>query len=71
MDIREALPLLAQTKWYSRVQHGYARGWEPVLYVNNIRSYYNIMRWITGNEDSQETDEELTKTPALLELASL
>jgi membrane-bound lytic murein transglycosylase F len=71
IDLSKALPLLAQRKWYSRMQHGYARGWEPVLYVNNIRSYYNILRWITGSEfDDKPEIEELTKTPALMELAS-
>jgi len=51
VDISKALPLLAQQKWYSRLPFGYARGWEPVLYVNNIRSYYNIMKWLTANEE--------------------
>jgi len=57
LDIRKALPLLAQRKWYSRVPYGYARGWEPVLYVNNIRSYYNILKWLTANEEPLENDE--------------
>jgi len=71
IDLSKALPLLAHRKWYSRLQHGYARGWEPVLYVNNIRSYYNILRWITGSEfDDKPEIEELTKTPVLMELAS-
>ena len=52
IDLREALPLLAQRKWYSRVPTGYARGWEPVLYVNNIRAYYNILVWLTEKESS-------------------
>ena len=51
VDISEALPLLSQRKWYSRVPYGYARGWEPVLYVNNIRAYYNILKWLTENEN--------------------
>jgi membrane-bound lytic murein transglycosylase F len=51
VDISNALPLLAQRKWYSRVPFGYARGWEPVLYVNNIRAYYNILQWLTENEE--------------------
>ncbi len=51
VDIREALPLLSQRKWYSRVPFGYARGWEPVLYVDNVRAYYNILKWLTANED--------------------
>ena len=69
VDLSKALPLLAKEKWYSRVQYGYARGWEPVLYVNNVRNYYNILRWITGNEAEQEVDKP--SAPALLELATL
>lgn len=53
IDLSKALPLLAQRKWYSRVPFGYARGWEPVLYVNNIRAYYNILQWLTANEEAE------------------
>jgi len=53
VDVSEALPLLSQRKWYTKVPYGYARGWEPVLYVNNIRSYYNILKWLTANEVSE------------------
>ncbi len=53
VDISKALPLLAQREWYSRVPFGYARGWEPVLYVNNIRAYYNILQWLTANEEAE------------------
>lgn len=52
MDLRAALPLLAQRKWYSKLPYGYARGWEPVLYVNNIRAYYNILKWLTEQEET-------------------
>lgn len=54
VDLSQALPLLAQRKWYSRVPYGYARGWEPVLYVNNIRAYYNIIRWLSENGQMQD-----------------
>lgn len=57
VDLSEALPLLSQKKWYSRVPYGYARGWEPVLYVNNIRAYYNIVKWLTENSDSPVPEE--------------
>jgi peptidoglycan lytic transglycosylase F len=60
IDVSKALPLLARKKWYSRVEYGYARGWEPVLYVNNIRRYYNIIRWLTeaeGNDVIEDNDE--------------
>lgn len=57
IDVSATLPLLTQRKWYTRVPFGYARGWEPVLYVNNIRSYYNILKWLTANEGKPIPDE--------------
>ena len=44
-DVREFLPLLAQEEWYSRTQNGYARGWEPVRYVDNVRNYVDLLEW--------------------------
>ncbi len=67
VDVREALPLKAQRKWYTRVPFGYARGWEPVLYVDNIRSYYNILQWLTDNEEV-DTPEPLPVDPDLPQL---
>ncbi len=54
VDVSEALPLLAQHKWYSKMKYGYARGWEPVLYVKNIRSYFDILLWMIDNEEEPE-----------------
>ncbi len=45
-DIREHLPLLAQEQWYSKTRRGYARGWEPVRFVDNIRNYLDILEWL-------------------------
>lgn len=73
VDVSDALPLLSNQRWYSRVQHGYARGWEPVLYVNNIRNYYNIIRWITANAADAEGDLEPKTQPGTavpIEIAS-
>jgi len=44
-DVKKSLPLLRQKKWYKNTRYGYARGLEPVRYVENIRSYYDILRW--------------------------
>jgi membrane-bound lytic murein transglycosylase F len=41
--VREFLPLLAQERWYTRTRRGYARGWEPVRYVDNVQAYLNIL----------------------------
>lgn len=71
IDVSEALPLLSRERWYSRLEYGYARGWEPVLYVNNIRNYYNIIRWLTVNEAEQAEQMQVLevsnteKAPAL------
>jgi membrane-bound lytic murein transglycosylase F len=42
-DVRETLPLLSQERWYTRTKRGYARGWEPVRYVENVQAYLNIL----------------------------
>jgi len=42
-DVREFLPLLGQERWYTRTRRGYARGWEPVRYVDNVQAYLNIL----------------------------
>jgi len=57
IDMSDALPLLSQRKWYSQLPYGYARGWEPVLYVNNIRAYYNILKWLTEKEEPNSPSE--------------
>jgi membrane-bound lytic murein transglycosylase F len=48
-DVRKYLPLLTQEKWYARVKHGYARGWEPTRFVENIRSYYDMLQWMAAD----------------------
>jgi membrane-bound lytic murein transglycosylase F len=46
--VRDSLPLLTQERWYKQARFGYASGWEPVRYVDNIRRYYEVMGWITA-----------------------
>jgi membrane-bound lytic murein transglycosylase F len=43
VDLKEVLPLLKQKKYYSTVRYGYARGSEPVIYVERIRNYTDIL----------------------------
>lgn len=49
-DVKENLPLLRRKKWYRKTKYGYARGHEPVRYVENIRSYHEILRWTIKRE---------------------
>ncbi len=44
-DVKEHLPKLAKRKYYKHLKHGYARGWEPVGYVENIQRYYTLIAW--------------------------
>jgi membrane-bound lytic murein transglycosylase F len=44
-DVKDSLPLLQKRRWYKDTKHGYARGNEPVSYVQNIRHFYNLMNW--------------------------
>ncbi|MCP4926990.1 MAG: membrane-bound lytic murein transglycosylase MltF [Gammaproteobacteria bacterium] len=50
INVRRSLRRLTQKKWYSQTKHGYARGWEPVMYVENIRNYLDILTWLTKQE---------------------
>ena len=42
-DLTEVLPLLARKQYYKTLKHGYARGYEPVTYVQRIRDYEDIL----------------------------
>jgi membrane-bound lytic murein transglycosylase F len=45
-EVRTFLPLLAEERWYTQTENGYARGWEPVRYVDNIRGYVDLLEWV-------------------------
>lgn len=63
-DVRRALPLLQEQEWHSQTRHGYARGGEPVIYVRNIRRYYEILDYLDRSQqrypllDARFFDEE-------------
>lgn len=42
-DVKESLPLLRDPNWYRKTRHGFARGDEPVQYVQNVRHYYALL----------------------------
>lgn len=42
-DVKQVLPLLTDKKYYSKLKYGYARGNEPVRYVQSIREYQHIL----------------------------
>jgi membrane-bound lytic murein transglycosylase F len=48
-DVRDFLPLLEQERWYTQTENGYARGREPVRYVDNVRGYRDLLEWAWGD----------------------
>lgn len=42
-DVKQVLPLLTEPRHYRTLKYGYARGWEPVRYVQRIREYRHIL----------------------------
>lgn len=63
MDVKKRLPLLAQPKWYEQAQYGQARGNEPVQYVENIRGYYDLLVWLTEENQIKKNAMETETTP--------
>jgi membrane-bound lytic murein transglycosylase F len=55
VDVKKNLPLLSKKKWFQQTRYGYARGREPVRYVENIRTYYDILVWMTEQESPAVT----------------
>jgi len=47
-DVRDELPRLAEARWFTRVKHGYARGWEPVQFVDRVQRYLTLLEWQPG-----------------------
>jgi membrane-bound lytic murein transglycosylase F len=65
-DIRATLPLLRLKKYYRRLTHGYARGAEPVSYVDRIRTYHKILtRWTTEQSNHETSALEAKNHPPL------
>ena len=43
-SLKQTLPLLVKRKYYQKTKYGYARGREPVKYIENILIYYDILK---------------------------
>ncbi|QEW05675.1 membrane-bound lytic murein transglycosylase MltF [Nitrincola iocasae] len=63
-DVRSHLPKLAQERYYSQLRYGYARGHEPVRYVDNIRRYIDVFEWeyqlLTRENQEPPAEDEIT-----------
>jgi len=50
-DLKNYLPWLADKAWYSKTKYGFARGTEPVLFVNRVRTYFDVL--VKNDEDEK------------------
>jgi membrane-bound lytic murein transglycosylase F len=57
VDVRQHLPLLSKKKYYSTVKRGYARGNEPVIYVDNIQYYRSYLQLHSVSQQSIHREE--------------
>lgn len=62
-DVRKFLPLLTKPQYYKTLKRGYARGYEPVVYVKNIRRYLELIRWETQLSEIRETNRQQDAEP--------
>ncbi len=60
-DVMDALPLLEDPAHYSNLRYGYARGLEAVRYVQNIRHYYNILRWQSARDKAPQPPVDVSE----------
>ncbi len=52
---------LSKAKYYKSTKYGYARGWEALKYVRNIRQYYDILVFLDTKDSIMDKDNKLPK----------
>ncbi len=59
-DLKKVLPLLAQKRYYKKLKYGYARGSEPVKYVNFVYDFMDILQKLE-DEKNKPQDSNTTQ----------
>jgi len=57
---------LSKSKYYKKTKYGYARGWETVKYVQNIRQYYDILVFLDSQDKTINNKDIDNKIPSTL-----
>lgn len=52
--VASVLPLLSQERYYRRLRNGYARGSEPVLYVERVDTYRQVLEEMVAQRPAEE-----------------
>lgn len=64
IDVRKHLPKLALKDYYPWTRHGYARGSEPVVYVANIRRFYENLKKLYPQTGETIEPDRLDQLPS-------
>jgi len=64
--VSEVLPLLSQPKHYRKLRHGYARGREPVVFVEQVRNYYDLLSETFSRVEEERLPPGVMVSTALL-----
>ena len=66
MEHSKSLFIQAQSKkYYKKMKFGYARGWEAVQYIENVKQYYDIITFLE-NKDKDNQDIIFNEVPSTL-----
>ena len=66
VNLKKILPLLRKKKWHKKLHYGYARGDEAVKYVENIRSYHDILKWETARKWREKNNTPTIKALTII-----
>ncbi len=61
LDVKKWMPSLSNPGYFNSLKYGYARGGEAVIFVENIRAYYDILTRLdkAGNSEAQQQHKYL------------
>ncbi len=62
VDVKRWLPNLNNPQYFQNLKHGYARGGEAVIFVENIRAYYDMLSRLTGETSTPTHNYQLVST---------
>lgn len=64
--VRKYLPELSKPKIYKTLRYGYARGNEPVNYVDNIKNYFDLLVWKEQLDKARKKSRHFNPMPKTL-----
>ncbi len=56
-NLKKYLFKLNKKEFYKEMKYGYARGWEAVQYVENVKQYYDILLFLEGKDEDIDNNK--------------